>query len=100
MVNIYQTAAFNARRTPDRLALCDGSKSLSFSDLVLQSRRVAAALQGLRVGRGDRVAAILPTNGAAVDPERVRAFCKSRLSGFKVPKRIWCVEEIDRKSVV
>jgi len=62
MVNIYQTAAFNARRTPDHLALCDGGESLNFSDLVVQSRRVAAAIEALGVKRGDRVAALLPNS--------------------------------------
>jgi o-succinylbenzoate---CoA ligase len=34
------------------------------------------------------VAAVVPRNGAPLDPEELRAFCRARLAGFKVPKAI------------
>jgi O-succinylbenzoic acid--CoA ligase len=34
------------------------------------------------------VAAVVPRNGAPLDTEELRAFCRARLAGFKVPKAI------------
>jgi o-succinylbenzoate---CoA ligase len=34
------------------------------------------------------VAAVVPRNGAPLDAEELRAFCRARLAGFKVPKAI------------
>jgi len=44
---------------------------------------------------GDRVvAAVVPAEGAVLDPERVRAACREKLAGYKCPKEIRVVDEI------
>lgn len=40
------------------------------------------------------VAAVVLAPGATVDPERVRAFARERLTGYKVPRRIEIVDEL------
>jgi len=42
------------------------------------------------------VAAVVPRNGAPLDPEELRAFCRARLAGFKVPKAIEQVGALPR----
>jgi O-succinylbenzoic acid--CoA ligase len=42
------------------------------------------------------VAAVVPRNGAPLDPEELRAFCRERLAGFKVPKAIEDVRALPR----
>jgi o-succinylbenzoate---CoA ligase len=42
------------------------------------------------------VAAVVPRNGAPLDPEELRAFCRARLAGFKVPKAIEPVGALPR----
>jgi O-succinylbenzoic acid--CoA ligase len=42
------------------------------------------------------VAAVVPRNGAPLDPEELRAFCRARLAGFKVPKAIETVGVLPR----
>jgi O-succinylbenzoic acid--CoA ligase len=42
------------------------------------------------------VAAVVPRNGAPLDAEEVRAFCRARLAGFKVPKAIEEVRALPR----
>ncbi|MER5254496.1 long-chain fatty acid--CoA ligase [Streptomyces sp. NPDC002855] len=49
-----------ARRHPDRTALVEGELRLSFGELWEQARTQAAALGGLGVGPGDRVALMAP----------------------------------------
>lgn len=55
------------------------------------------AVVGIR-GTGDAgeevVAAVRATTGAAVDPERVRAHARERLTGYKVPRRVVLVDEL------
>ena len=45
---------------------------------------------------GGLVAAVVARNGAPLDPEELRAFCRSRLAGFKVPKAIEPVGALPR----
>lgn len=59
MPNFYQTAMFHAERFPDKIAVSDGERSLTFADLCKRARAQAAYLRGLGVGRGDRVALML-----------------------------------------
>ncbi|MDQ6852049.1 MAG: long-chain fatty acid--CoA ligase, partial [Actinomycetota bacterium] len=53
-------------------------------------------------GRSDRewgealVAAIVPRRGSQPDPEALRAFCRQRLAGFKVPKSFEAVSALPR----
>jgi o-succinylbenzoate---CoA ligase len=42
------------------------------------------------------VAVIVPRDGAAVDPEELRAFCRERLAAFKVPKLVQFAEQLPR----
>ena len=58
MPNIYQTAMFNARRHPGRIAISDSRRALSFAELGARSRAIARHLRLLGVGAGDRVAAM------------------------------------------
>jgi len=61
-----------------------------------------AAVVGLRGGSDvgeEIVAAILPAAGLTVDPERVRAHARDRLTGYKVPRRIVIVDELPRSQV-
>ncbi|MBM3470928.1 MAG: o-succinylbenzoate--CoA ligase [Armatimonadetes bacterium] len=41
-------------------------------------------------------AAVTVRRGASLDEEDVRAFCAARLARYKVPKRIWLVDELPR----
>jgi acyl-CoA synthetase (AMP-forming)/AMP-acid ligase II len=42
------------------------------------------------------VAAVVVRDGAPLDPEELRAFCRSQLAGFKVPKAIEPVGALPR----
>jgi O-succinylbenzoic acid--CoA ligase len=42
------------------------------------------------------IAAVVPRNGAPLDAEELRAFCRARLAGFKVPKAIETVGVLPR----
>lgn len=44
------------------------------------------------------VAAIVPANGREPDVEVLREFCREKLSGFKVPKRIFIVDSLPQSS--
>ncbi|HLV27770.1 MAG TPA: AMP-binding protein [Burkholderiaceae bacterium] len=44
------------------------------------------------------VAAIVPASGTQPDIEALREFCRQRLSGFKVPKRIFIVDSLPQSS--
>jgi len=60
------------------------------------------AAVGIR-GGGDAgeevVVAVVPAAGATVEPERVRAFARERLTGYKVPRRVVVVDELPRSQV-
>jgi O-succinylbenzoic acid--CoA ligase len=48
---------------------------------------------------GQAVAAVVCLRpGAAVDEDRLRAYCRERLAGFKLPKRIYFAETIPRNA--
>lgn len=44
------------------------------------------------------VAAVVPIPDATPDPEELRSYCRKTLSGFKVPKRIFLVDELPQSS--
>ncbi|MEV1022907.1 long-chain fatty acid--CoA ligase [Streptomyces sp. NPDC050264] len=52
--------AESARRRPDKIGLVEGELRLTFAELWLQARKQAAALTGLGVRPGDRVALMAP----------------------------------------
>lgn len=60
------------------------------------------AVVGVRTPDGSSeevVAAVVLAPGATVDPERVRAFARERLTGYKVPRRIEIVDELPRSLI-
>ncbi|GAB1408259.1 acyl-CoA synthetase [Thermomonas brevis] len=52
---------------PDRLAVIHGDRRLHWGEVHVRCRRLASALQGWGVGRGDTVAAMLPNVPAMVE---------------------------------
>ncbi len=62
MPNIYQVAMFNAERYPDKVAISDGSQSLSFAQFCQRARALAHYLASLGVGPGERVAIMTPNS--------------------------------------
>ena len=45
------------------------------------------------------VLAIVPVEGATIDPDRVRAFARERLTGYKVPRRVVVMEDLPRSQI-
>lgn len=62
---------------------------------------VAAAVVGLpRSGGGEEVAAaVVLRQGAALDVDALRDFCRTRLTPYKVPRRIVAVDELPRSLI-
>jgi len=58
--NVMDFLEATAKRFPDRAALIFMGKNMTFGELLDQSRRLAAALAGLGVRKGDRVALFMP----------------------------------------
>ncbi|MCW5951727.1 MAG: AMP-binding protein [Propionibacteriaceae bacterium] len=56
------------------------------------------AVVGLPLAEGGErvVAAVLPTEGAKLSAAELRAFCKERLSGYKVPREFYVLEELPK----
>jgi long-chain acyl-CoA synthetase len=60
----------------------------------------AAAVVGVPSPSGEEVvAAVVIRDGAVFDPEALRAFCRARLTPYKVPKRIVRVSELPRSLI-
>lgn len=60
----------------------------------------AVAVVGIPSAVGeDVVAAVVIRNGAFFDPEALRTFCRTRLTPYKVPKRIVRVPELPRSLI-
>ena len=57
-----------------------------------------AAVVGLPDERWDErvVAALLPRDGATIDTDEVRAFCRERLAAYKVPKQVVVVAALPK----
>jgi long-chain acyl-CoA synthetase len=45
------------------------------------------------------VVAVIAAPGAAIDPERVRAYARDRLAGYKVPRRVVVVDDLPRSQI-
>ncbi|MGO3832560.1 MAG: long-chain-fatty-acid--CoA ligase [Microbacteriaceae bacterium] len=60
-----------------------------------------AAVVSLPRGDGAEMvaAAVVLRDGAAVEPEAVRQFCRTRLTAYKVPRRVTFVDELPRSLV-
>ena len=61
----------------------------------------AAAVVGIRRSSGteDVSAAVVVRDGATVDTEELRDFCRSKLTAYKVPKKIVVLDELPRSLV-
>ena len=59
--------ARRARRTPDRVAIVHGDRALTYRQLHGRVSRLAGALRGLGVARGDRVAFLGPNHPAYLE---------------------------------
>ncbi|MEV0029694.1 long-chain fatty acid--CoA ligase [Nocardia sp. NPDC050793] len=59
-LSLASILAEQARRRPDRIALIEGTQRITFAELWAQAREQAAALIGLGVRPGDRVALMCP----------------------------------------
>jgi len=59
------------------------------------------AVVGVRSGdTGEEVVvAVVPAAGATIDPERLRAHARKRLTGYKVPHRVVVMEELPRSQI-
>ena len=64
-MNIGTLPARHARDRPDHLALVTESERLTFAAFEQRIGRLAAALQAMGAGRGDKIATVLP-NGPAI----------------------------------
>lgn len=62
---------------------------------------VAAAVVGLPRAKGgeDVAAAVVLRDGVALDAGALRDFCRTRLTAYKVPKRITAVDELPRSLI-
>jgi long-chain acyl-CoA synthetase len=45
------------------------------------------------------VVAVVPSAGATIDPDRVRAYAHERLTGYKVPRRVVVVDDLPRSQI-
>lgn len=63
---IHELLSRQAQRRPDKTALVCGAARLSYATLDTQANRLAQALRGAGVARGDRVALHLPNSPVAV----------------------------------
>jgi long-chain acyl-CoA synthetase len=60
-----------------------------------------AAVVGIasRNGGEDVVAAVVLADGVALDVDAIRSYCRTRLSAYKVPRRVVAVDELPRSLV-
>jgi long-chain acyl-CoA synthetase len=61
----------------------------------------ASAVVGIRrpSGTEDVSAAVVVREGATVDTEQLRDYCRTRLTAYKVPKKIVVLDELPRSLV-
>jgi long-chain acyl-CoA synthetase len=60
------------------------------------------AVVGVRASRDtgeEVVVAIVPVDGATIDPELVKAYSRERLTGYKVPRRVVIMEDLPRSQI-
>jgi len=54
-------------------------------------------------GTGDTgeevVVAVVPADGATIDPVQVRAYAHERLTGYKVPRRVVIMDDLPRSQI-
>ena len=59
----------------------------------------AVGVRGVGDSGEEVVVAVLPSAGSTVDPDRVRAHARERLTGYKVPRRVVIVDELPHSTV-
>jgi long-chain acyl-CoA synthetase len=59
----------------------------------------AVGVRGVSDSGEEVVVAVLPSAGATIDPERVLAHARERLTGYKVPHRVLVVDDLPRSTV-
>jgi len=60
------------------------------------------AVVGVRASRDtgeEVVVAVVPATGATIDPQRVQAYARERLTGYKVPRRVVIMDELPRSQI-
>jgi long-chain acyl-CoA synthetase len=60
------------------------------------------AVVGVRTAEGsgeEVVVAVVPIAGATVDPDRVRAYARERMTGYKVPRRVVIMSDLPRSQL-
>lgn len=55
-LTVYRAFAAQVRQAPGRLAIEHAGGQVTYGELGNRVRRLAAALQGMGIGRGDRIA--------------------------------------------
>ena len=48
---------------------------------------------------GEAVIAVIVSDGSIVNEEKIISICKDRLANFKVPKRIYFIEDLPRNAM-
>lgn len=57
---VHEILAYTAGRLPDKVALIEGERSLTYAQTLARARALAAALEQRGIGPGDRVALLFP----------------------------------------
>lgn len=78
---VHNVASWLARHPPERPAVADAERSLSYGELDARSGRLARVLADAGVGRGERVALLLANRSAYLET----VFACSRLGAIAVP---------------
>ena len=69
----------------------------SSSSLVVAVGVVTMVVVGVPDARwGERVEALITVREAA-DSEDIQQFCRTRIAGYKVPRTIWIVDDLNRQ---
>jgi long-chain acyl-CoA synthetase len=45
------------------------------------------------------VAAVVPRAGVGIDPQKILAWCRERLAGYKIPRRLVAVAALPRSEI-
>ena len=74
---LYRMVAATAARRPEAVALCCGSRQVTYAQLVTDAGRLAAWLSSLGLAPGDRLAVLLPNSAELVTV--ILAACRAEL---------------------
>ena len=68
-IGLYRFFGYPAWRWPDKIAVADAARALTFAEVEAQARRLVQALRRAGAGAGDRVALILPNGTEFITAE-------------------------------